>query len=89
MTVCAECAAEWGGQRTGHCTRCHRTFSTETNFEAHLIIDKGPGVYKVTDCVDPINLLKKDGSPRFKARRNAHGTDVYVSADTYNREEAA
>lgn len=83
MTLCTECSAEWGGEKAGHCTRCHRTFSTDKNFDAHLVIEKGPGVFKVVGCVDPLSLLREDGTRRFKARRNSRGTDIFVSADPY------
>lgn len=32
---CAGCSTKWGGFKTCHCTACHETFSTISNFDRH------------------------------------------------------
>jgi hypothetical protein len=69
------CGARWtqGGNRTGHCCTCHRTFSSEEAFESHRTPD-GP-----TLCVDPATLLKRDGTPRWETFIDSAGCEVWRS----------
>lgn len=30
------CGQRWGGSKTAHCSNCHETFSTVSNFDRHL-----------------------------------------------------
>lgn len=41
-----QCGAYWGGSKTCHCARCHRTFTGLTAFDAHR-----PGHCDVNDLV--------------------------------------
>lgn len=58
-STCFECGARYSG-RAGHCKGgihpgCHRTFSSDSSFNAHL-------VSKVTaGCLDPETVTTKDG----------------------------
>lgn len=29
------CGKRWGGSKTAHCSRCHETFTTPSNFDKH------------------------------------------------------
>lgn len=69
------CGARWsqGGNTTGHCCSCHRTFHSEKAFEAHRTPDgEAP-------CVDPATLLAKDGKPRFETVVDSVGCEVWWS----------
>ena len=46
--ACGGCDARWTGQRTAHCSGCHRTFSGVELFDRHRSAD-GPRGH----CVDP------------------------------------
>jgi len=50
--VCGGCDRTWTAERASHCPRCHRQFSTDSNYSRHLIIDAGI----VTGCADPTTL---------------------------------
>ena len=62
MTVCTQCQAQWTGERTGHCTRCHRTFTTLGNFDAHLQLERGPGICKDIGFHNPADVTDKHGN---------------------------
>ncbi len=50
------------------CSRCERVFTTDTNFERHLIIERSPGVYRVAGCADPATVVDKHGNRRLYRR---------------------
>lgn len=53
---CRFCGSRWSGVNTSHCIRCHETFSSVGNFDAHQ---------KGSVCLNPEKLkferLKKGG----------------------------
>jgi hypothetical protein len=72
-----ECGAEWqqSGNKTGHCSGCHRTFSGISTFDAHQRIVDGRNV-----CLDPAELIDKNGRPRFRTFTDKAGCEVWRSA---------
>lgn len=76
-TATCSCGAEWhqSGNRTGHCSGCHRTFSGISTFDAHRH-DTPTG----RACADPADLLDKAGMPKFKTYVDRVGTTVWRSA---------
>ncbi len=72
--VCPRCRARWVqvGDRTGHCSGCHRTFSSVLAFDAHR-----QTVDERRACVDPARLMRADGRPRFVTRVDAAGGLVW------------
>ena len=78
MTTCKDCGDEWSGEKTGHCTRCCRTFSTTANFDKHLAIDtEGAGVYRVAGCFNPEHVVDRRGRRLLHAHTNRYGTTVW------------
>lgn len=63
------------GNRTGHCSGCHRTFSGVTAFDAHQRMQDERSV-----CLDPGTLTGKDEKPRFRTVTDAAGATVWRSA---------
>ncbi len=47
---CSRCDTRFGGDRTCHCTRCHRTFGALSAFDHHLVFGDGRVVIR---CLDP------------------------------------
>ena len=45
--TCGGCPATWTGTRIAHCSGCHETFSTVSNFDTHRV----RGV-----CEDPVEV---------------------------------
>ena len=74
MTTCRTCHKQWSGERTGHCTRCHETFTTLANFDQHLVIERGPGICKVVACTPPAEVVDKHGNRLLFERKRANGT---------------
>ncbi len=72
------CGAAWHqiASRTGHCCACHRTFSNETNFDAH----RHDGI-----CEDPATLLDKSQQPRFETFTDPVGCVVWRSTQRDTR----
>jgi hypothetical protein len=56
-TTCTTCGARYGG-RAGHCSACHRTFSSDSGFDRHLISRVTAG------CHDPATVMTKGDDPR-------------------------
>ena len=81
-TTCGGCTVRWhqAGNRTGHCSQCHRTFSGVTTFDAHQHMGDGDVI-----CLDPALILRKhkDGttSLRFKTFVDSEGATVWRSAE--------
>jgi hypothetical protein len=67
---CPGCGVIWhqSGNRTGHCSGCHRTFDSLSAFDRHRR-DDAKGVRR---CLDPAGLTQETGEPVFAAR-NGHG----------------
>ena len=63
------------GNRTGHCSACHRTFSGITTFDAHQRM-----VDERSVCLDPGSLVDKAGALRFRAFTDRYGATVWRSA---------
>lgn len=76
VATCGGCKARWhqAGNRTGHCSGCHRTFSGVTTFDAHQRMDDGRNV-----CLDPATLTTKAGEPRFRLCADPQGCPVWRS----------
>lgn len=58
------CGARWvqHGNRTGHCSTCHRTFTSLAAFDAHQrMLDRAPW----QECVDPASQVHATGEPVF------------------------
>jgi len=74
---CPTCRVQWrqSGNRTGHCSGCHRTFSGEAAFDAHQTIPDGRVV-----CRDPGTLTTKDGTPKWRPFTDECGAQVWRSA---------
>lgn len=51
-TSCTDCGAQYGGN-AGHCKACHRTFSSDSAFDKHLVSRVTAG------CHDPATLRDK------------------------------
>lgn len=81
MTHCRQCHASWRRtSKTGHCATCHRTFSTPSVFDMHLL-SRG--------CTDPAEVRKRDGERKFAdPEPNAFGTLVWRGAGEWKPEEA-
>lgn len=47
---CSRCDVRFGGERTCHCTKCHRTFGALSAFDHHLVFGEGR---VVVGCLDP------------------------------------
>lgn len=77
MPTCPMCATTWhqAGNRTGHCSGCHRTFSGVTTFDAHQRIVNGRNV-----CLDPATLHDKNGDVRFRSFTDRAGATVWRNA---------
>lgn len=60
-TECGGCSVVWhqAGNRTGHCSGCHRTFSGVDVFDRHFRHDANGPV-----CQDPATLTDRNGEPR-------------------------
>ncbi len=63
---CGRCGIIWrqSGNRTGHCSGCHRTFDSLEAFDKHQVI---PETGRVV-CRDPAEVKRGDGSPVFESR---------------------
>ena len=51
------------GNRTGHCSACHRTFDSGDAFDAHQRISDG-----VVTCLNPSTATHQDGRAVFEVR---------------------
>jgi hypothetical protein len=58
------CGRRWTGLAQAHCTVCHRHFSTDGAADRHR---------KQASCMDPLLVLRRDGSPVFALRCDAYG----------------
>lgn len=47
---CPRCPSWWTGTRSGHCTACHRTFTSIAAFDKHR---SGSHAKSTRHCVDP------------------------------------
>lgn len=58
-TTCHKCqkTITYRGDATGHCAKCHETFSSESAFDAHQRLEEG----KVT-CLNPATYQTEGGS---------------------------
>lgn len=61
--TCGGCDITWNRIDTAHCAACHRTFSSNTWFDAHRSQDGERGT-----CLDPAAVLTHDGHPRMFLR---------------------
>lgn len=78
MTACNVCHDQWSGDKAGHCPKCHLTFSTDANYDRHLLIERGPGVYRVAGHVHPSTVVDKHGHRLLFPRQKANGTTVWT-----------
>jgi hypothetical protein len=86
-TSCGGCDTRWRqvGNRAGHCSQCHQTFSGITAFDAHQATRDGRVI-----CTPAGSLLNKDGERRFRPLVDEFGAEVWRSAavlpdDTFTR----
>lgn len=72
MIASHSCGTSWHqrGDRTGHCSSCHRTFASLDAFDRHQRVDG-----RLT-CLDPATLTRRDGSPLYEAHHDGL-TDVW------------
>lgn len=66
------CGAAWvqHGNRTGHCSACHRTFTSLAAFDAHQrMLDHAP--WQI--CVDPASVVDRTGRAVFVRRTTGAG----------------
>lgn len=61
----------------GQCTRCDRWFGNDRMFDRHLVIERGPGVHKVVDCLDPATITTRKGDPVMVERVDRSGKAVW------------
>jgi hypothetical protein len=61
-----QCGRQWAGGRPAHCAGCHRTFSSDSAFDLHLIAPPQFGPPPFETCRDPASLTKGDGTPRLE-----------------------
>ena len=81
--TCPRCDTIWqqAGNRTGHCSACHRTFSGLAAFDGHQTIERG-----TVTCHDPATLRDRHGAPRWKATVDTAGATVWHSAREFPEE---
>lgn len=65
---CRPCGREWTAKQEAHCAGCHRHFSSDSAFDAHISVDQAGSVHH-----DPATLRKRDGSPRLVPVQSEHG----------------
>jgi hypothetical protein len=82
---CRDCGRAWTASREAHCPGCHRQFSSDSAFDAHLVLDHGPCTthpgnrrpHRVccarSICRDPATLRSRDGTPRLMLTRSRFG----------------
>jgi len=75
--TCNTCGTQWrqSGNRTGHCSGCHRTFSGIAAFDAHQTVPEGRIV-----CRDPGTLTTHSGAAKWRTYRDECGALVWRSA---------
>ncbi len=69
--TCA-CGTRWvqHGNRTGHCSGCHRTFTSGRAFDAHQrMLDHAPW----QTCLDPASVVTDTGEPVFARQTTGAG----------------
>jgi hypothetical protein len=73
ITRHGQCGAVWwqSGNRTGHCSGCHRTFDGLGAFDRH---------HRGGECLDPAGVTNEAGELVYTSRPGSHGRD---DATTY------
>lgn len=79
-THCRGCCASWNRTtKTAHCATCHRTFTSPSAFDMHLL---------TRGCTDPAEVRTKAGERKFAdPKPNKYGTLVWRGAGEWKPEE--
>jgi hypothetical protein len=68
------------GNRTGHCTRCHLTFSGSSAFDGHQRPIAGATTAPYSECLDPAEIASNAGIQTYERRSEPDSTDGFVWA---------
>lgn len=80
MEATCRCGARWhqAGNRTGHCSACHRTFSGESPFDRHqTLTDRSADCHNGIVCADPATSRTKSGDPVYESFEDSAGCTVW------------